>query len=442
MLTDAGRPGRPARQALGLTALALIPLTIYLALAVPDLTLPGALLLLLCEVVVVAATTNMLVAALTAAAAFLLTNWFLIPPYHTLFVASTDDVIVLMVFLGSAILAAWAVRASLRFQQAAGLAQMEAVQLRQAVSTAPGRDGPQEILRRLAEVHRFTDVSLVDASGMAVSHVHVSPPPPEAVMQEVALANGYRLIGSSLPAIGQDPQLLISVGNAAVRSHEAQQLEALDRDRSALSASVGHDLRTPIAAITLAASALQPDLPAEVRAELTGTIVESAHNLDRLVANLLDMSRLEAGGVVAHLAGTDTQEVAAAALLSLNSPDVVDEIPDDLPEARADAGLLERILANLIANAIRHGGPPILLRGRDGGDSVVLEVIDHGPGVPAQAMAGLFDPFVTSGDRSPGGTGLGLAIAQRFCAAMGAQLTPSATPGGGLTMTVHLDRWA
>src|SRR5690606_9102037 len=98
---------------------------------------------------------------------------------------------------------------------------------------------------------------------------------------------------------------------------------------------------------------LQPDLPGEVREELTGTIVESARNLDRLVANLLDMSRLEAGNVVAHLAATDVHEVAAAALLSLNSPEVVDDIREDLPEARADAGLLERVLANLIANAVR-----------------------------------------------------------------------------------------
>ena len=291
-------------------------------------------------------------------------------------------------------------------------------------------------------MYRLADVSLVDASGRAVSHVQLAAPPDGAVTQEVALTDGYRLIGSALPTIGQDAQLLVSIGNAAVRSHEAQQLEALDRDRSALLASVGHDLRTPIAAITLAASALRPDLPADVRVELTGTIVESAHNLDRLVANLLDMSRLEAGSVVAHLAGTDAQEVAAAALLSLNSPDVVDDIPDDLPEARADAGLLERVLANLIANAIRHGGPPIVLRGRGEGESVVLEVIDHGPGVPPQAVTALFDPFVGSGDRSPGGAGLGLAIASRFCATMGAQLTPSATPGGGLTMTVRLDRWA
>lgn len=440
MLTDTGRPGRPARQALGLTALGLIPLTIYLARAVPDLTLAGALLLLLCEVVVVAATTNMWVATLTAAAAFLLSNWFLIPPYHTLFVASTDDVIVLLVFLGSAILAAWAVRASLQFQRAAATAQVEARQLRQAVSTGPGQDGPQEILRRLAQVYRLSDVSLVDPGGRTVSHVHIVEASPDVVTQEVALADGYRLVGSALPAIGQDPRLLLSIGNAAVRSHEARQLEALDRDRSALLASVGHDLRTPIATIMLAASALQPDLPGEVREELTGTIVESARNLDRLVANLLDMSRLEAGNVVAHLAAPDVHEVAAAALLSLNSPEVVDDIREDLPEARADAGLLERVLANLIANAVRHGGPPIVLRGHGDGHSVVLEVVDHGPGVPAQAMARMFDPFVRAGDRSPGGAGLGLAIASRFCAAMGATLTPSPTPGGGLSMTVRLDR--
>jgi K+-sensing histidine kinase KdpD len=133
-------------------ALALIPATIYVAVLVPDLTLAGALLLLLCEIVVVAATTTLWVAAITAVASFLLTNWFLVPPYRTLFVASTDDVIVLLTFLGSAVLASLAVTATLRSQRASALAQIEAVQLRESVSTPAAQVQPGAILHRLAQI--------------------------------------------------------------------------------------------------------------------------------------------------------------------------------------------------------------------------------------------------------------------------------------------------
>ena len=432
-------------------ALALIPATIYVAVLVPDLTLAGALLLLLCEIVVVAATTTLWVAAITAVASFLLTNWFLVPPYRTLFVASTDDVIVLLTFLGSAVLASLAVTATLRSQRASALAQIEAVQLRESVSTPAAQVQPGAILQRIAQIYGLTDVALVDGEGRTLTRVATDITADTTVPVEVELADDHRLMGHGVPSIGQDPQLMMSMGNAALRGMEARglaqeaaraaELESLDRDRSALLASVGHDLRTPITTITLAASTLASDLPVPpaTRAELTETIVEAAHRLDRLVTDLLDMSRLEAGQVVAHVSPTPIDEVAAAALLSLGSPDVSLDIPEGLPLVAVDPGLLERVLANLVANALRHGLPPVAVRARRSPDGVVVDVEDHGLGLPDIEREHLFEPFTTSGDRAPGGLGLGLAIAARFCDSMGATLTPEVTSGGGLTMRVRLD---
>lgn len=436
---------------LGLAALGLIPLTIYLSVAVPDFTLAGALVVLLCEVVVVAATTTLTVAVVTAAAAFLLVNWFLVPPYRTLFVASTDDVIVLLVFLGSAVAASLAVTRVLQAQRESALAEMEAGQLRDTVSAPATQTEPTEFLRRICEIYGMSEVALVDTDGRTVTRVVGDDDPEASSTVDVALADGYRLVGHGPRTIGQDPRLMVSLGNATLRSHEARELaqeaaraaalESLDRDRSALLASVGHDLRTPIATISVAAGTLASEVPVteEVRSELARTIVDSAHRLDRLVTNLLDMSRLEAGQVVAHMAPTDVEEASAAAMVSLDADDVHLDIPESLPLAWADAGLLERVIANLVSNALRHSdGKQVELQARSTSDGIRISVVDHGAGLQQGDYERLFQPFATSGDRTPGGLGLGLAVSHRFCETMAAELRPTTTPGGGLTMTIDL----
>jgi two-component system sensor histidine kinase KdpD len=173
------------------------------------------------------------------------------------------------------------------------------------------------------------------------------------------------------------------------------------------------------------------------------TAEESLSRLSRLVENLLDMSRLQAGALA-----------MAPQLISVGEtiPTVVDElgdaakhvtiqVPDELPEIHADPALLERALVNVLANALRYSPPqrpPTITASEDGGQ-VQVRVVDHGPGVPAADWDRIFAPFQRLGDRDNAtGVGLGLALSRGLVEAMGGTLTPDATPGGGLTMTLSL----
>jgi two-component system sensor histidine kinase KdpD len=144
------------------------------------------------------------------------------------------------------------------------------------------------------------------------------------------------------------------------------------------------------------------------------------------------------------------EELVGRALIGLGTLHrVVLDIPEDLPDVLADVGLGERVLANLLDNALEHGGSePVTVRGRATGHHVVCEVVDHGPGIDAREWPTLFVPFSgvggrgpgTVGDRGTGSLGLGLAVALGFAEAMGAELAPATTPGGGLTMRLTLER--
>ncbi|HWS57201.1 MAG TPA: ATP-binding protein, partial [Actinotalea sp.] len=270
----------------------------------------------------------------------------------------------------------------------------------------------------------------------------------------VPAGEGLVLVAHGPTLFGEDRALLSRLATAAARAWEAQQLmeeaarardlAAADRVRSALLAAVGHDLRTPLAGIKAAVSSLRADdvewSPAE-EAELLATIEQGADRLDALIANLLDLSRLQTGSLAVRAVPLAVDEVVARALLHEREADVAIEIPDDLPLVLSDPGLLERVVANVVDNARRYSPPgqPVRIRASVRGAVVVLEVVDHGPGVPEGDWSRLFVPFQRLDDRSAEAhVGLGLAIAQGFAEAMGAAIAPTRTPGGGLTMTLTL----
>jgi two-component system sensor histidine kinase KdpD len=152
------------------------------------------------------------------------------------------------------------------------------------------------------------------------------------------------------------------------------------------------------------------------------------------------MSRLQAGSLAPFLRATAIDEVAPVALRGLDDADqMLIVVPDDLPLVRADPGLLERVLANLFSNALRHSPPDQRpsLRAREDGDRVILDVIDHGCGVPADLKERIFEPFARLDERSPG-VGLGLAVAKGFAEAMGGAIVAIDTPRGGLTVRVSM----
>lgn len=233
-----------------------------------------------------------------------------------------------------------------------------------------------------------------------------------------------------------------------VQRARTRELAAEDRARAALLASVGHDLRTPLASTKAAVSSLRQrdvEWPGAVRAQLLATIEDSTDRLTRLVANLLDMTRLRSDAVTAQVQHVALDEVVSRAVLHDPRPGVDVLVADDLPLVLADPGLLERVVENLVENAVRFSPPGARVEVRadgpapDGPPVVALHVVDRGPGIAPERRAEVFVAFQRLDDRDAGShVGLGLAIAQGFTEAMGGRLTPSTTPGGGLTMTVTL----
>ncbi|HEY4604843.1 MAG TPA: ATP-binding protein, partial [Blastococcus sp.] len=265
---------------------------------------------------------------------------------------------------------------------------------------------------------------------------------------------GLRLAGRTLPAserrvllaFAEQAAVALQQGRLAATAARAERLAAGNSMRTALLAAVSHDLRTPLAGIKAASSALRAkelDLTEADRAELVETIDESADRLTGLVDNLLDMSRLQAGVVSPRLTPCDLPAIVHRGLTWLDGAELARVELDwsaDLPHVLADPGLLDRVVANLIGNAVRHApaGRVVVTAGALD-DRVELRVIDHGPGVARTDRELLFAPFQRLGDAPAGqGVGLGLAVARGLTEAMGGTLTAEETPGGGLTMVVSL----
>jgi two-component system sensor histidine kinase KdpD len=226
----------------------------------------------------------------------------------------------------------------------------------------------------------------------------------------------------------------------------AGSLAEVDRVRTALLNAVSHDLRTPLASAKAAVETLRmSDLPLteDDRAELLATIEESLDRLSGLVENLLDMSRLQAGALALAIQPIDVADVISAAVSSLGPAayEVIIRVPEDTPEVSADPALLERAIANLVQNAIRHSpvNAPSQITASALGKAVEIRVIDRGPGIPEADWDQIFQPFQRLGDRdNTSGVGLGLALSRGLIEAMSGTLSPEGTPGGGLTMTISL----
>jgi two-component system sensor histidine kinase KdpD len=426
-----------------------------------DYAVPVLLVLLL--VVASALLGGLRVALPGAVAGVLVLNWFFTSPFGTLFIESPEQVLVLVVFLLVAAGVSSVVDVAARRHAEAMRARAEAEALSGlAGATLAEHRTLTDVLDQVRSVFGMREAALLERVEGHWSVVETrSDDRPADDETELTVPSGsdlmLRVRGPELFAA--DRRVLASFAEAAAgalqgrrvaaRAAAAAELEAADRMRTSLLAGVGHDLRTPLASVKAAVSSLrQEDVEwtLEERAELLATIETGADRLQGLVGNLLDASRLQAGVVSTSLERVRLEELVGRALIGLGSLDrVVLQIPEDLPDVIADVGLAERVLANVLENALRHGGTgEITVHGRVGHGDVVCEVADHGPGVPARDWAGLFVPFSGGpgmlGDRGTGNLGLGLSVARGFAEAMGASLEPDTTPGGGMTMRLTLRR--
>ena len=425
-----------------------------------ELNLVSDMLLFLLMTVVVSLVGGLAPALIAAIAGSMLLNYYFTPPLHTLTIGETNNALALVVFILVATLVSSVVDlAARRTRQAARAAAESRTLANLAGSVLGGEDALVGMLERVRETFGLTSATLLEKADNQWQALASAGPPctrPGEAETDVPAGDGLVLAlrGRLLQA---EDQRLVGAFAAQVAvvldrlrlsqaAAEAEPLAEANKVRTALLAAVGHDLRTPLAAAKAAVSSLLSwdiDLAAEDRRELLLAADTSLDRLAALVDNLLDMSRLQAGAMSIDVQPTAVDEVMARALDDRGEDGrrVVVESADDLPLVQADPGLLERVLANVVANALRYSpadAPPHLTSSRLG-DRVEVRVVDRGPGIPPEHWDRVFLPFQRLGDTdNTTGVGLGLALARGLTEAMGGTLEPEETPGGGLTMVVSL----
>ncbi|MCS4276001.1 two-component system sensor histidine kinase KdpD [Mycetocola sp. BIGb0189] len=400
-----------------------------------------------------------IIAALVGTA---LVNWFFTPPVHTLTIYQSENVVALVLFLLVAAGVARVVDLAARRTTEAAAAQAQAALLSELAGGVL-REGAsvQSLLDSLRETFSQDAVTLAshnpEPTGADVWQAVATSGPacqgPGSATSTIRIDKTHALLLVGAPVSASDQRVLEAYAGRLLgvlaqdeldRARvQAQELAAGNSIRTALLAAVSHDLRTPLAGIKAAVSSLRlPDVEfsAEDEAALLLTIEDSTDRLNTLVTNLLDMSRIQAGEIRLEQAPLEAADVVAGALAALPGDlDISLSIPEDL-RLLGDYGLLVRILANLLDNALNHGaGAQVGVSGGRVEDRVELRVIDHGPGIPRTEQDTVFRPFQRLGDAPAGtGIGLGLAVARGLTEGIGGTLEIEETPGGGATMVLAL----
>jgi two-component system sensor histidine kinase KdpD len=445
----------PARRwAAVVLGLVLLPaLTSVLTQARGQLGLSSELLLFLVATLVIALVGGLLPALLAAVAAAALTNWFFTEPTGSFTINGVDGVVAVVVFFVVAVSVAWLVDLAARRTREAARARAEAMTLATlSGDVLRGERTLPALLDRVRELFVLDHAELREGDRSVAASGQVT----EAHRTEVPVGDRGRLVLTGRELSPGDRRIVdVLAGQAAVslergrlkaEAAQAQALAEVDRQRTSLLAAVGHDLRTPLAAAKAAITGLRStDVTWSdgERAELEATADESLDQLDDVVTNLLDMSRLQVGALTVHREVVSLSESVLTALVHL-PPGVQVDVPTDLPLVDADPGLLERVLVNVVGNALRHNpvGSQVRVSAAEVDERVELRVCDHGPGVRDADKERVFAAFQRLDDRSTAssghGVGLGLAISRGFVEAMGGTLEAEDTPGGGLTMVIAL----
>jgi len=493
-----GSPRMPRRQDLGRARVTtgfvmavLLPALLQLLLAVnQDKNLATAVLVQLTGSVAVALVGGLWPAILAALWSSLLVNYFSTPPVGTLHISDSQNVLALLVFVGVSAAVATVVDLSARRSKEAAIARAEAATLADLARGAAGsEDSIAGLLQQALDVFQVRGAALLsrqdDAAFRAASAAgqgegwrlvasagEVSPfssgagesPGTAGIhgdnVEQIDATTCLVLYGRVLPA--SDRRLLGAFGVHLAAQLERRQLLASRSEvlklaesntmRTSILRAVSHDLRTPLAGIKLAVGGLRQEgvkYTREEERELLATIEDCSDRLEVLVGNLLDMSRITSDSIKPLLRPVRWYEVIPGGLHGISPGRVRVELPANMPEVEADEGMLERVIANIVENAVKYapesdivlagsagGLGPATISGRPAGE---LRIIDHGTGIPADRVVDMFRPFQRLDDATQAtGVGLGLAVAKGFTEAMGGRLTAEPTPGGGLTMVISL----
>jgi two-component system sensor histidine kinase KdpD len=402
--------------------------------AVPVISL-GALYLF--AVLPIAVVWGLELAIAVSIASMLAFNWFLLPPTHTFQLRDGANWLALAVFLVTAVVVSALAAHARRRRDDAEQRRREADVLAEAAG---------DLLRGTelgAELEKLAQLT-AGVLGLRAARIELGAQP-DGVPIEVNRRRVATLFADEpldpmvarrfLPALAA--LLAVAVGRADLEAEalEAEALRRTDVVKTALLRSVSHDLRSPLTAIRASAEAMgsaELQLDAADRAALVTAIREEAERLDRVVANLLDASRLEAGAVESHRELWSVEELVGQALDSVRADAgrIIVDLAADLPPVNVDAGQVERAVANLISNALRFSPPgsPVVVRVEQGATELRIHVVDRGPGIAAEERGAIFQPFHHG---AGGGSGLGLAIARGFAEANGGRLWTQEDPVGG-----------
>lgn len=425
------------------------------------LGIAGESVLFFVGVVVVALLGGVGPATVSALLSGMLLNYFLVAPRYTFTVAQPDSAVTVVVLILVAVAVAALVDNAAKRAREARRASQEAELLALFAGSVLRGANLDTLLERVRETYSQRAVSILrehDGEQRIIACVGADPCV-DVDSADTAIEVGddeFWMLMSGRQLAARDRRVLTAVATQAaglVRQRElideAGQAEAIaraDELRRSLLSAVSHDLRTPLAGAKAAVSSLRADdvgFSPEDTAELLATVEESVDQLTSLVGNLLDSSRLAAGVVRPTLQRVYLDEIVHRAILGIPRATAgLDRIKVEVGDTAvmADAGLLERVLVNVVDNAMRYapGGVVRVNAGRVG-DRVLVNVVDEGPGIRRAQVDELFAPFQRLGDHdNTTGVGLGLSVAKGFVEAMGGSISASDTPGGGLTVEIEL----
>ncbi|NYD43834.1 sensor histidine kinase [Nocardioides panaciterrulae] len=418
--------------------------------------LPLAVLLFLAAAVLAALEGGMLPALASAILGFLLLNWYFTPPVGRWNIAEPTDLVTLLVYVAVASGVATVVHRASRGAAEAARARAEAATLASlSHSVLTGQDTAQVVVTRLRAAFDQESATLLGrtggdwrplaSAGPAVGRPEDAdtrvPVDPDhvLVLRGPALRPGDQRV---LEAFAVQAGLVMEYRRLRESESRAAALERAEATSTALLRGVSHDLRTPLATIRAALDGLAaPAVGDADRGVLIETLGAAVERLQALIDNLLDLSRLQTGLLHPVLRPVSLEEVLPPAVADQPPGSVVLELDESTPLVLTDPGLLERVVANLVTNAVRFAdGTPVRVGTRVQPDEITVQVTDRGPGVPPEDRDRMFEPFQRLDDGAPGGLGLGLAVARGLAGAVGGNLRVEDTPGGGLTMLLDVPR--
>jgi two-component system sensor histidine kinase KdpD len=400
----------------------------------------------------VAVVWGLPLAVAVSVASMLAFNWFFLPPTHTLSLRESENWFALAVYLGTAIVVSeLAARARRRAAAAEQRERESALLAGLATELLGGRkleDDTDEIARRAAAVLGVPRAEI--RLGRSQRPVPKTSPHPLAV--------GDRTIGTIYTPDGAEPNVAVRrrflpalaalLAVAADRERlerealEAETLRRSDLVKTALLRAVSHDLRSPLTGIRTAVGALRNRtlrLTDDDRDDLLETIDLDSGRLSRLVDDLLDLSRLEAGGASPEPEVWTLDELVHQAIEAVDAQGRV-ELAGETPLVNVDAGQIQRVLANLLENALKFSPPDARVHVRITATrkEAIVRVVDQGPGLPQHELERIFEPFYRRGGDTGAGAGLGLAIARGFAEANGGRIWAESRPGQGATFALAL----